>query len=243
MADERITVQSVTGVDLTLTLAGPGTRSYAFIIDWHIRVLAAGVWLLIAAVSLNFHMTWKSQTGLLSILPAAALYFLYHPILEIAMHGQTPGKRIAGVRILNRTGGQAGISALLIRNIFRLIDSLPAFYLLGLLTCIFSAHRVRVGDLAAGTLLVREDREGEKSLARVQTLADQSHLPLETLELADQILERWDSLQPHSRADIARSLLVQVLAPADAEDLRIWTDSRLRAQLRALVEPQASPHG
>ena len=159
------------------------------------------------------------------------------------MRGQTPGKRLAGVRILNRTGGQASISALLIRNIFRLIDSLPAFYLLGLLTCIFSAHRVRVGDLAAGTLLVREDREGEQSLARVQTLADQSHLPLETLELADQILERWDSLQPQSRADIARSLLVQVLAPADAEDLRIWTDSRLRAQLRALVEPQASPHG
>jgi uncharacterized RDD family membrane protein YckC len=243
LADERITVQSITGVDLTLNLAGPGTRSYAFIIDWHIRVLAAGLWLLLAAVSLNFHMTWKSQTGLLSILPAVALYFLYHPILEIAMRGQTPGKRVAGVRLLNRTGGQPSVGALLIRNIFRLIDSLPAFYLLGLLTCIFSTHRVRVGDLAAGTLLVREDREGEQSLARVQSLADQSHLPLETLELADQILERWDSLQPQSRADIARSLLVQVLAPADAEDLRIWTDSRLRAQLRALVEPQAVPYG
>jgi uncharacterized RDD family membrane protein YckC len=243
LADDRITVQSITGVDLTLNLAGPGTRSYAFIIDWHIRILAAGLWLLIAAAALNFHLTWKSQSGLLSLLPAAVIYFLYHPIVEIAMRGQTPGKRVAGVRILNRTGGQASIAALLIRNIFRLIDSLPAFYLLGLLTCIFSAHRVRVGDLAAGTLLVREDRDGEHSLARVQSLAHHSHLPLETLELADQILERWDTLQPQSRADIARSLLVQVLAPADAEDLRIWSDTRLRAQLRALVEPQALPHG
>jgi uncharacterized RDD family membrane protein YckC len=243
LTDDRITVQSITGVDLTLNLAGPGSRSYAFIIDWHIRVLISGVWLLIASAALRFHVDWKSQGALLGILPPVAFYFLYHPIVEIAMRGQTPGKRMAGVRILSRSGAQPGVSALLIRNIFRLIDSLPVFYVLGLVTCIFSEHRVRIGDLAAGTLLVVEDLDGEKSLARVETLAARSTLPLETLELADQILERWESLQPEKRVEIARSLLAQVLPAADAADLSIWNERRLRAQLKALLHPEAVLHG
>ena len=51
MSDEQLSVQSVTGVDLTLKLAGPGTRSYAFVIDWHIRLLLACAWLLAAAAA------------------------------------------------------------------------------------------------------------------------------------------------------------------------------------------------
>ena len=53
LVDEQLTVQSATGVDLTLTIAGPGTRSYAFVIDWHIRLLLAGAWLLVATLALK----------------------------------------------------------------------------------------------------------------------------------------------------------------------------------------------
>jgi uncharacterized RDD family membrane protein YckC len=243
LADDQITVQSITGVDLTLKLAGAGTRSYAFIIDWHVRVIIAAIWLFIASAILQFHFNWKTQGAMFGILPPIAFYFLYHPIVEIAMRGQTPGKRMAGVRILSRGGGQASVAALLIRNIFRLVDSLPGFYLVGLVTCIFSQHRVRVGDLAAGTLLVVEDLEGEKSLARVESLAARSTLPLETLELADQILERWDSLQPQRREEIARALLAQVLPAGDAADLSIWNERRLRAQLKALLHPAEAANG
>jgi uncharacterized RDD family membrane protein YckC len=239
MAEDTITVQSITGVDLTLQLAGPGSRSYAFIIDWHVRAIIAGIWLFIAAAFLKFHVNWKSAGALFAILPPIAFYFLYHPVVEVAMRGLTPGKRIAGVRILSRSGGQPTVSALLIRNIFRLIDSLPGVYALGLITCIFSKHRVRVGDLAAGTLLVMDNPDGEKTLARVENLARRSTLPLETLELADQILERWDSLESDNRMQIARALLAQVLPPAEAADLSIWSDNRLRAQLKALLYPEA----
>jgi len=243
LADDQITVQSITGVDLTLKLAGAGTRSYAFIIDWHVRVIIAGVWLFIAWATMRFHLNWNTQSTLFAILPPLAFYFLYHPIVEIAMRGQTPGKRMAGVRILSRSGGQASVAALLIRNIFRLIDSLPGLYLVGLVTCIFTEHRVRIGDLAAGTLLVVEDLEGEKSLARVENLAARSTLPLETLELVDQILERWDWLQPEKREEIARALLAQVLPAGDAADLSIWNERRLRAQLKALLHPAEAANG
>jgi hypothetical protein len=53
MTDDQLTVQTVTGVDLTLSIAGPGTRSYAFVIDWHIRLLLAGAWLLVAHYAFN----------------------------------------------------------------------------------------------------------------------------------------------------------------------------------------------
>jgi uncharacterized RDD family membrane protein YckC len=130
MSDDQIAVQSATGVDLTLNIAGPGNRSYAFVIDWHIRLLLAGAWLLLASFILKVSLNPRSQGALLSLMPAAIIYFLYHPIIEVAMRGGTPGT-----------------AALLIRNLFRLIDSLPAFYVIGLVSCVFTANRVRVGEI------------------------------------------------------------------------------------------------
>ncbi len=238
MTDERISVQSVTGVDLSLTLAGPGTRSYAFVIDWHIRVLLAVAWLLVAVYALRLGLNFRSHDALFSILPAAVIYFLYQPIVEVALRGRTPGKRIAGVRILDRNGGVPGVTALMIRNIFRLIDSLPAFYVVGLATCLLTANRVRIGDMAAGTLLVLEDTAAEKSLARVESLAGGSSLPLETLELVDQVLERWKSLEEPHRAEIARKLLARVGPAAASNDLAGLSDGELQRRLRALLGPQ-----
>src|ERR1700686_946647 len=101
MTDDQIAVQSATGVDLTLNIAGPGNGSYAFVIDWHIRFLLAGAWLLLAGFILKLSLNPRSQDALLSLMPAAINYFLYHPIMEVAMHGRTPGKRMAGVMLVN----------------------------------------------------------------------------------------------------------------------------------------------
>jgi uncharacterized RDD family membrane protein YckC len=242
MADDQVSVQSATGVDLTLSIAGPGNRSYAFVIDWHVRLLLAGAWLLLAGSVLNLSLNPKSQDALLSLLPAAIIYFLYHPILEVAMRGRTPGKRMAGLRIVHRSGGAPGTAALLIRNVFRLIDCLPAFYMVGLVSCFITANRVRIGDMAAGTLLVLDDAAAVKSLARLETLAAASSLPLDALELVDQILERWPSLQLPNRMQIARLLLARVEPGCDAAHLSSLTDAQLHARLTALLaggEPAA----
>jgi len=233
--DDQITVRSVTGVDLTLSIAGPGSRSYAFVIDWHIRLLLAAAWLLVAMFALKMTLDLRSHDALFSVLPAAVIYFLYHPILEITMRGRTPGKRMAGVRILDRNGGSPSTTALSIRNIFRLIDCLPVVYVVGLVTCLLTANRVRIGDMAAGTLLVLDDSAAEESLARVETLAAGSRLPLDTLELADQILERWPSLEMSSRAEIARSLLARTIPAAESAALANLNDTELHARLEALL--------
>jgi uncharacterized RDD family membrane protein YckC len=222
MADDRVFVQSATGVDLTLSIAGPGNRSYAFVIDWHIRLLLGGAWLLLAGYVLNLSLNPKSQDALLSLLPAAIIYFLYHPILEVAMRGRTPGKRMAGLVLVNRSGGAPGTAALLIRNIFRLIDGLPAFYVVGLVSCFVTANRVRIGDMAAGTLLVLDDAAAVKSLA-------------DALELVDQLLERWPSLESPNRVHIARSLLARVEPGCDAAQLSTLSEAELHARLTALL--------
>ena len=253
MSDDQVTVESVTGVELRLAIAGPGSRSYAFVIDWHIRLLLAGAWLLVATVALGAKLTWRSHDALLSVLPAAIIYFLYHPIIEVAMRGRTPGKRMAGVRILSRDGGQPSATALLLRNVFRLVDSLPATYLVGLTACFLTPQRIRIGDMAAGTLLVLDNAAAEASLLRLERLAANSKLPLDALELVDQVLERWDSLESENRAKIARSLLARLDTQAGAarpdaqmssvrlEDL---SDASLRDLLQAhLGSDAAANHG
>jgi len=235
MSDDQIAVQSATGVDLTLNIAGPGNRSYAFVIDWHIRLLLAGAWLLLASFILKLSLNPRSEGALLSLMPAAIIYFLYHPIMEVAMRGRTPGKRMAGVMLVNRSGGTPGTAALLIRNLFRLIDSLPAFYVIGLISCVFTANRLRVGDLAAGTLLVLDDAAAANSLARLERLAAVSGLRLDALELVDQILERWPSLESRERRQIACSLLARVQPGSVAAPLETLSDAELHARVEALL--------
>jgi uncharacterized RDD family membrane protein YckC len=235
MTDDRLSVESVTGVDLTLNIAGPGSRSYAFVIDWHVRLLLACAWLLVASFVLKLSLNAHSHDALLSLLPAALSYFLYHPILEVIMRGRTPGKRMAGLRIVNRNGGAPSTTALLIRNIFRVIDSLPAMYVVGLVTCFVTANRVRIGDMAAGTLLVLDDVAAGKSLARLEALAAGSRLSLDSLELIDQVLERWSSLEPRSRSQIAHSLLERLEPGGDIARSPSLSDTELHGRLAGLL--------
>ncbi len=240
--NERLEISSATGVDLDLRIAGPGARSYAFIIDWHFRLLIAIAWWVIASYVLYGSLTPgelgddAGKFGWLVVLPSAALYLLYHPVLEIAMQGRTPGKRMAGVRIVSVEGQTPSVLAHLIRNALRLLDSLPTMYTLGLLTTVFTKNSVRIGDLAAGTLLIYEADERARSDTRPDIpAAAVSHFGLEKAELAWDLLERWDSLENDACERLAAALLKQ-LKP----DLQLTGDAdSLRVQLQRLMEQPA----
>jgi hypothetical protein len=165
--------------------------------------------------------------------PAIAIYLLYHPIVELVMHGQTPGKRMAGVRVVNREGGPPSAGAILIRNAFRLIDAMPSLYVVGLVCTMVTAQRVRIGDMAAGTLLVTVAPEG-RSLAELAARGRSSKLDPAALDLVDQLLERWKELEPDKRRAIARELVKRIDADAatPADEL---SDAGLHARLVALA--------
>ena len=241
MEHEQFTIRGATGVDLELPIAGPGSRSYAFIIDWHIRVLVALAWFVAAMLIVNGGLRWRPAAGgvgaasaFLVVLPAAAIYFLYHPVLELFMRGQTPGKRSAGVRIVTRDGGTPGVGAILIRNGFRLLDSLPACYLVGLIATFASAERVRIGDMAAGTLLVMDDGASPRLFEGMGAPAQRGAADPLMQDLAVQILERWPALDSAKRDDIARALLKK-LRGRSADRIDAMSDDELKESRAALA--------
>ncbi len=216
-------VGTPTGVELELALAGPGARAFAFLVDWHIRALLAAAWYVAGAVLYNGRLSLlaplepQSRWFLLVLAPAAGIYFLYHVVLEIGTRGHTPGKRLAGLRILSRDGGPPSVGALLVRNVFRLIDSLPLLYGVGLTVTFLTREHLRIGDLAAGTVLAYEPR----SALPYDRPATRSATPLDPqlAEVAAELLARWPDLEPAARVRLGAEVLRRAgrSAPAGGE--------------------------
>lgn len=141
-------------------VAGLGARSYAFLIDWHVRAMLAAGWsvgtfaVLAGLQAGGIHVELGDAAYWVLFGPAAALYLLYHPVCEIARKGSTPGKRIAGIRIVDRSGGNADASQHVVRNLMRLVDSLPVFYLVGIAVALLHPEQLRLGDMTASTILI-----------------------------------------------------------------------------------------
>jgi len=232
-----LAVDSVTGIDVSLAVAGPGARSYAFLIDWNIRLILAFTWYALGALLFNGRLslaapaTPSGRWFVLVLLPPAAIYFLYHYVLELAMRGRTPGKRAAGVHIVTRDGGAPGAGALLTRNVFRLVDCLPVCYGVGLAAVALTREHLRVGDMAAGTLLVYE----RAAPAPPAEFRAQGKLDATGLEIVHELLARWAALEPEARLALARRVLARY-APGEAADAGEGSDGEaLRRRLERLA--------
>jgi uncharacterized RDD family membrane protein YckC len=226
-------------LELNLAIAGTGSRAYAFVIDWHIRALLSFAWWLVAEFCFSTLQGNPFGYGglqgsyaytFVALVPAAAIYFLYHPVLEVLQSGRTPGKKMAGLRIVDKQGRTPSTAALLIRNALRIIDSLPSGYVVGLLCTVFSKDSVRVGDIAAGTLLVHE-RKQEKLLQESDALAHSHQCTPEQSALIRDLLERWDNLDPQKRTKMAYTIL-QRLRP---DELLSMDGDQLKRNLRHVI--------
>ena len=224
---------SATGVDMTLRIAGLGGRSYAFVIDWHIRVVAAVAWIGLGNLVLFGDLLPGDGLGspLLYgvLLPAVAIYLLYHPLLEVLMRGRTPGKRMAGLRIVTVEGRTPGPGPLLVRNLLRMVDSLPGLYAVGCVSVAATRHAVRIGDLAAGTVLVYDDA----ALRSRGAAAPVPDAAAERADLAAELLRRWNRLEAPARGALAARLLAPTAAEGDT--LANASAAHLKAGLEALV--------
>ncbi|MBS0214899.1 MAG: RDD family protein [Proteobacteria bacterium] len=147
MLDTVREIHTPEGVALRLPAAGPVPRALAWLIDAAIRfgcVVLAGIVLAVLGATgmgvwlvLLFVMTWG------------------YPILfEVLWHGQTPGKRALGLKVVAADGAPVGWMASITRNLLRVADGLPMFYAFGLLSCLIDPWNRRLGDLAASTLVI-----------------------------------------------------------------------------------------
>ncbi|HEV7534921.1 MAG TPA: RDD family protein [Acidimicrobiia bacterium] len=154
--DDRISIPTPEGVELELVLAGIGSRLVATIVDMLVKVgLLIALWVIGSAVGGD-----EAGGFLLAVLVVASflVFFGYDVAFEALASGRTPGKRAAGLRVVRLRGEPVGFVASAVRNLLRLVDSLPGIYAVGAACILFSSRNQRLGDLAAGTLVVRERR-------------------------------------------------------------------------------------
>jgi uncharacterized RDD family membrane protein YckC len=229
----ELTITTPEGISFTLTLASPLTRFLAWTVD------VACLW---AATSV---LNSVLQTlGLLSPDLASALlilaYFVtqigYGIALEWFWRGQTLGKRLFRLRVMDEQGLSLQFNQVVIRNLLRAVDSLPVLYFVGGLACLINRKAQRLGDLAARTVVVRT-------------------LPVTTPDLQEVLSHKFNSLReyPHLAARLrqrvsppeAEIALQAVLRRNDiAPEARLAVFAEIAAHFKKIVEfPQESTDG
>lgn len=140
------TFETPEGVDLGLRVAGPIPRALAFVLDTLIRYAVLFV--------LSMILLPLAELGGGAFLIMLFLMEWFYPVLFEVTRGATPGKKAMGLTVVHDNGTPIGWQASLIRNLLRTIDFLPLFYGIGLLSMLINRRFQRLGDLAAGTLVV-----------------------------------------------------------------------------------------
>ena len=165
--EEILVIETPERVPLHFALASIGNRFLAVAIDHAIQLLIAGLILLTSAIIASFSFTEQFMSGLpkwvyaLSTILLFLLVDTYFAFFEWIWSGQTPGKRWMKLRVIREDGRPITFWEASIRNLIRTLDMMPApFYSIGLIAVFVNGRDQRVGDMVAGTVVVRE-REAE----------------------------------------------------------------------------------
>lgn len=231
--EDRLSIPTPEGVELHLTLAGVGSRFAATLVD---QVLQ---WSIIIALVLLVGLLGGS-TEMFGVEPGTPLVvaafvilvlgvqFGYDVAFEVLASGRTPGKRWTGLRVVRLGGGPVGFLTSAVRNLLRIVDALPGLYAVGIVAVLLSSRNQRLGDLAAGTLVVRE-RHGGRNRGGQRVRAtdpspperwaawDVSSVTADELATVRRFLDRRDTLTMEARGrlseELARRLRSKVVCP------------------------------
>src|SRR5215468_915837 len=149
----ELTIATPEGVLFRLPLAGPASRLYAMLLD---AVIALGT---VNGIGLLVYWIFAKAPGfgvMVITLGEFAIWFAYGALLEGFWNGQTIGKRLFHLRVIDQTGLPLRIEQAWVRNLMRVFDALPIAYLVGGISVLSSPLMQRFGDRVAGTLVVRQ---------------------------------------------------------------------------------------
>ena len=207
---QHLTVETPEHVMLDFEIAGIGSRALAGLIDMAILfgALVAGLLLLLLLARLGIRLgAWAEAVMLIA---AFTLWYGYFTFFEGLRAGQTPGKRATGIRVVRDTGHPVTLAAAATRNLLRIADFLPPPYLLGTLLVALHPRAKRLGDMVAGTVVVR-DRPIEIRAPRPVPVEREELSPPVLTDDEYRLLSRYQlraaSLDERSRARLAAGLL------------------------------------
>jgi uncharacterized RDD family membrane protein YckC len=220
--DESITVATPEGLELRLALAGLGSRFIAGVTDLLIQSLLIGILGLVTQA-----LSGSGGVPLAVYAIGAFLVTFFYPVAFEVLHaGRTPGKQWSHLRVVRDSGAPVDLQASAIRNLMRLVDGPTLLYLPTVVFIAVTKRNQRPGDLAAGTLVIREPagRSAASDPPREGAIADgrwdASAVTEQETAAVRRFLERRDSLDEHARRQLARRLaeglrLKVTAAPAD----------------------------
>ncbi|HEY3448728.1 MAG TPA: RDD family protein [Myxococcales bacterium] len=213
--DPALSIETPERVSLSLDVAGLGTRALAYILDAFILFFfwASVIFVLALAIQRDLVSSFQSLQTVAQVALSLGVFFLqwgYWTLFETLWGGRSPGKRALRIRVVKLEGSPEAFSDAALRNLGRVVDFLPMLYAAGLTAMMVSPHSRRLGDLLAGTVVVRERKV---DLSRYDAPAGPAPssssavaLTPGEFELVSGFLSRATSLDPQARERVALKL-------------------------------------
>jgi len=215
---DHYTLETPENIEVHFDIAGLGTRFCAILVDYLLMsavVVALLILALVLEIGMPVQMHGRADMWILAFMLGIVLalmtgYFLF---FEWLMRGQTPGKKVLKIRVIRDDGTPVTVREVFVRNVVRLVDFLPGFYAVGVLFMFPSRLSKRLGDIAAGTIVIKEEQLNYSAAAdkkRVLHLEPLEHIngeltPAER-RLISGFLQRRAELLPQAREALAQRL-------------------------------------
>lgn len=240
--DRNVGIRTPESIEFSYELAGLGSRFLAVVLDMLLQIalfsaLAFGLSLAAARIGIPRHAAGpdaeKFITGLavaLVVVIVFTIFFGYFIAFETFWNGQTPGKRALGIRTVRDGGYPIDFGAALVRNLIRVGEMALGFYALSAVSMLVSPENKRLGDIAAGTIVVREGRLAMPSRLRAEVEPQYGatrYLSGEERALVRRFLERRESLTPLRRRQVAAQIGDRVRGRVPPELQRLDDESLL----------------
>ena len=248
-----LTIKTPEGIEFSLRLAGPVTRFLAWAVDLGTVVAIISILNVVLGI---LGVISRDLAMAANIIAFFVVSIGYGILTEWYWQGQTLGKKLLHLRVMDEQGLRLQFSQIVIRNLLRFIDSLPALYLVGGLICLFNKRAQRLGDFAANTIVVWTPRVSEPDInqllkGKYNSFREYPHLearlrqhitPAEA-QVAAQSIVRRDDLDPPARIELFRELTSYfktiVSFPQEATD-GISDEQYVRNVVEAIFRQKAS---
>ena len=249
----RLTIRTPEGIKFSLRLAGPVTRFLAWAVDLGTIIAIISILNVVLGI---LGVVSRDLAMAANIIAFFVVSIGYGILTEWYWQGQTLGKKLLRLRVMDEQGLRLQFSQIVIRNLLRFIDSLPALYLVGGLFCLFNKRAQRLGDFAANSIVVWTPRVSEPDInqlleGKYNSFRQYPHLearlrqhitPAEA-QVAVQSIVRRDDLDSQARIELFRELTAYfktiVSFPQEATD-GISDEQYVRNVVEAVFRQKAS---
>ncbi len=208
--EDRLTIETPEGVPLELTLAGVGSRFASALLDYILQFIILVALALVLSYGVGFSPGSSSVSAAFWVVGFFAVFWGYDVAFEVLNSGRTPGKAANGLRVVRESGAPVTFAPSAVRNVIRLIDLIPGTYLVGIASILITKRNQRVGDLAAGTLVIREARKLPPEVLVSRSVQaptwDTSAVGQQDLDTVAAFLARRHELAAGARIQIAAEL-------------------------------------